>query len=113
MGQATRLEVLVEARVESVRQLVANAGSGESREWKLLLALFESMDRRTAAGAEPSTGEILAVLLLPQLLRRMRNEDGSLRVLQVQEMREMTDEILRPIAWKSLAAVIVMLLCDS
>jgi poly(A) polymerase len=77
---------------------LASCCDGNGPEWKLLLAMFSAMDRRTAAGAEVSTGEILAALVLPQLLRRMRDEDGSLRVLQVQEVREMTDEILRPIS---------------
>lgn len=70
---------------------------GSGPEWELLLALLDAMDRRTRSGSEPSTGEILAALVLPPLLRRMQGEDGMLRALQVQEIREMTDGILRPI----------------
>ncbi|MDX1388277.1 MAG: CCA tRNA nucleotidyltransferase [Acidobacteriota bacterium] len=67
--------------------------------WKFLLLLLESMDRRTAVGRDVGTGEILAVLVLPLLSRRIGwKEDGVVQKRDGVSVRDLADEILRPMA---------------
>ncbi len=67
--------------------------------WKFLLLLLESMDRRTAAGQVVGTGEILAVLVLPLLSRRIGwKDDGVVQKRDGVSVRDLADEILRPMA---------------
>jgi poly(A) polymerase len=65
----------------------------------LLLAALEGIDRRSASGAEITTGEILVAILLPVLLDRLgfRREGVAPRGRGAQG-RDVAEETLRPIA---------------
>jgi poly(A) polymerase len=67
--------------------------------WRHLLELLEALDSRCAEGGEISTGEILTVLLLPLISRRMGwQEDGVAQRRRGTNVRELADELLRPMA---------------
>jgi hypothetical protein len=67
--------------------------------WKYLLDLLDVVDRRWAAGREIATGEILTVLLLPLLSRRMGwHQDGVAQRPRGTNVRDLADDMLRPLA---------------
>jgi poly(A) polymerase len=67
--------------------------------WKFLVDLLDAMDRRTSRGEEVRTAEILAALLLPLVASRIGwKEDGSVKRKPQTDIRELADEMLRPMA---------------
>jgi poly(A) polymerase len=67
--------------------------------WEYLMELLDALDARRAAGHEIRTGEILTVLLLPLISRRMGwQEDGVAQRRRGTNVRELADELLRPMA---------------
>jgi len=67
--------------------------------WGMLSDLLDGIDRRHAAGDECSTGEILAVLILPVIHERLGwRANGTAEPPQGLDVREVIDDLLRPIA---------------
>jgi hypothetical protein len=67
--------------------------------WKFLIDLLSAMDRRSSRGEEVRTAEILVTLLLPLVAPRIGwKEDGAVERKPGTDMRELADEILRPMA---------------
>jgi poly(A) polymerase len=77
----------------------AEGYSEDPRAWRYLMELLDALDRRRAADHGISTGEILTVLLLPLISRRMGwNEDGVAQRRRGTNVRELADELVRPMA---------------
>jgi len=65
----------------------------------LLLDLLEGLDRRTASGIVPDTGEILAALVLPGLAEPLGwTTDGKASQPRGLNTRDLVDETVRPLA---------------
>ena len=72
---------------------------GREGDRKLLLNLFEGLDKRTATGITPEMGEVLAALLIPALFERLGwSSDGNAAHPRGVNPRDLVDETLRPLA---------------
>ncbi len=67
--------------------------------WKLMLHLFDHLDRHTLEGHEATTGEILAVLSLPLLAEEFGwSPDGKALQPRGLHVRERVDDRMRPLS---------------
>ena len=73
--------------------------AGRERYRELLLDLLDGLDRRTAGGSAPDTGEILAALVLPGLVDALGwTADGKALQPRGLNTRDLVDETVRPLA---------------
>jgi poly(A) polymerase len=73
--------------------------AGQDRCRELLLDLLDGLDRRTAEGIVPDTGEILAALVLPGLIDDLGwTTDGKASQPRGLNTRELVDTTVRPLA---------------
>jgi poly(A) polymerase len=67
--------------------------------WELLSALMDRIDKRRREGHETGTGAILSAILLPAMSESFGwRDDGSIEPVKGIDTREVTDNIMRPLA---------------
>ena len=80
---------------------MAKAYGGSESARSLLNRLLETIDRRFESGHPTGMGQILVVLLLPLLERQIGWTDhGRPESLRDAQVRELVDELLRPLAMR-------------
>lgn len=99
-GKARRsFEMLRETGVLEILLPELKAAYADDEKWKLLADLLDRLDRRYREGVEATTGEILALLLLPALRERLGWAAGAPPELpKGTDVRQIVDEPLRPMA---------------
>jgi poly(A) polymerase len=99
-GARASFEMLREIGVfEVILPEFAKGYREDPRAWTFLVDLLGAMDRRSSRGEEVRTADILVTLLLPLVAPRIGwNEDGAVERKPGTDVRELADEILRPMA---------------